>query len=140
MNKRWLLTLIIVLSTSFLMIPDAVTAQDAEDIGPQPAWVDLSSNQRKSVLAFAEGYKDFMSRAKTEVSFVSEAVKIVEAAGFRMLLPESEVRPGDRYYDINRDRTITLIVAGTKTFTDGFRVVGAPKLTPPRQQKGRPQY
>ena len=51
----------------------AFAQDDADD---QPAWVGLSDGQRREVLAFAEDYKDFMSRAKTELSFVSEAVRI----------------------------------------------------------------
>ena len=31
--------------------------------GPKPAWSSLSDSERRDVLAFAEDYKDFMSRA-----------------------------------------------------------------------------
>jgi aspartyl aminopeptidase len=91
-------------------------------------------------MRFAEDYKAFMGEAKTELSFVSTAVRIARDAGFRALTPDSNLRPGGRYYDINRDRTITLIVVGSRPMTDGFRVVGAHVDSPRLELKGRPLY
>ncbi len=138
MNIRLVYLLIL---TSFAWIaPPTVGAHEDGDAGPQSAWVSLSASERGEVLAFAEDYKDFMSRAKTEVSFVKEAVKVAREAGFRELTDGSDLRPGGRFYDINRDRTITLIVVGSNDFTDGFRVVGAHIDSPRLELKGRPLY
>ena len=103
---------------------------EAEDDSPKPAWVTMTADERREVLAFAEDYKDFMRRAKTELSFVSTAVEIAEA----------NIRPGARLYDINRDRTMTLIVVGSEPFAHGFRVVGAHVDSPRLELKGRPLY
>ena len=137
-NKR--LGLVLLAATLAAVINPVTQAQEEEDIGPQPAWVDLSADERKDVLAFAEDYKSFMSRAKTEMSFVKEAVKIASRAGFKELTETSNLRPGARFYDINRDRTITLIVIGSGDFVDGFRVVGAHVDSPRLELKGRPLY
>ena len=132
-------TLLLLISIAWIA-PVTVNAQDEEDLGPQPAWVDLTASERKAVLAFAEDYKDFMRVAKTEVSFVNEAVKVARDAGFRELTGGTELKPGGRYYDINRGRSITLIVPGEKAFADGFRVVGAHIDSPRLELKGRPLY
>ncbi len=116
------------------------TAAQEDEPPPQPAWAALTDSERREVMAFAEDYKDFMSRAKTEISFVSEAVKVARAAGFRELAGNSNLRPGGRYYDINRDRTLTMIVVGSRDFVDGFRVVGAHIDSPRLDLKGRPLY
>ena len=113
---------------------------EAEDDSPKPAWVTMTADERREVLAFAEDYKDFMRRAKTELSFVSTAVEIAEANGFRALTASSNIRPGARLYDINRDRTMTLIVVGSEPFAHGFRVVGAHVDSPRLELKGRPLY
>ncbi len=134
--RKFLLSIIF----SAVLIPVFAIAQEEEEAAPLPAWADLSDSQRRGVLAFAEDYKDFMSRAKTEISFVSEAVKVARAAGFRELEANSNLRPGGRFYDINRDRTITLIVVGSDDFIDGFRVVGAHVDSPRLELKGRPLY
>ena len=117
-----------------------ITQAAEEEAAPKPAWLDLSTKQQKDVLSFAEDYKDFMSRAKTEVSFVAEAVKIARAAGFLPLSDNSVLKPGKRFYDINRDRTITLMVIGSQPFSHGFRVVGAHIDSPRLELKGRPVY
>lgn len=117
-----------------------IAAQVEPEALPQPAWQNLSSKQRKDVLDFAEDYKTFMSRAKTELSFVTEAVQIVEKAGFVALAQNSKLNAGARYYDINRDRTITLMVMGTEALTKGFRVVGAHIDSPRLELKGHPLY
>ena len=133
-------TSIIFLALMAWVFHNDVDAQESDDPGPQPAWIDLSASERREVLAFAEDYKDFMSLAKTEMSFVVEAVKIARKAGFRALTDGSNLQPGARFYDINRDRAITLVVVGTNDFTDGFRVVGAHIDSPRLELKGRPLY
>jgi aspartyl aminopeptidase len=122
------------------LVSYCAVAQEQEPPAPQPAWAELSDSQRRDVFAFAEDYKDFMSRAKTEISFVVEAVAVARAAGFRELTANSNLRPGGRFYDINRDRAITLIVVGSNDFVDGFRVVGAHVDSPRLELKGRPLY
>ncbi len=108
--------------------------------GPALAWPALSDAERRDVLEFSEDYKAFMGRAKTELSFVAEAIEIARDAGFREFSESSDLRPGARYYDVNRDRTVTLIVAGTEPAAQGFRVVGAHVDSPRLELKGRPLY
>jgi aspartyl aminopeptidase len=81
-----------------------------------------------------------MRRAKTELSFVAEAIEVARNAGFLELSENSQLEPGARYYDLNRDRTMTLIVVGSEPMTDGFRVVGAHVDSPRLELKGRPVY
>lgn len=116
------------------------SAQELPVEGPVSAWASLSDAERRDVFAFAEDYKVFMSRAKTELSFVTEAVRLARAEGFRELSTDSNLRPGARYYDVNRDRTLTLIVIGAQPMADGFRVVGAHVDSPRIELKGRPVY
>ena len=103
-------------------------------------WHNLDSGEQRAVLTFAEDYKDFMAVAKTELSFVTEAIRLARAAGFRELEADSNLRSGARFYDVNRDRTVTLIVIGSEPMVDGFRVVGAHVDSPRLELKGRPLY
>ena len=114
--------------------------EEEEEEGEKSAWSTISESERREVMSFAEDYKEFMSQAKTELSFVREAIDIARDAGFRELTSASELRPGGRFYDVNRDRTITLIVVGSNPFMDGFRVVGAHVDSPRLELKGRPLY
>ena len=125
---------------AFLCIASAFAQDEAEEEGLTPAWTDLTDSERRDVMAFAEDYKTFMASAKTELSFVVEAIKVARADGFRELTEDSNIRPGARFYDINRDRTLSLIVIGSKSHMEGFRVVGAHVDSPRLELKGRPLY
>jgi aspartyl aminopeptidase len=129
-----------VISLLLMMAPEVLAQDDEEEEEETSAWSSLSAGDRRDVLAFAEDYKAFMNSAKTELSFVAEAVGIARGAGFQPLQRDSAMRPGARYYDINRDRTITLIVVGSEDLVDGFRVVGAHVDSPRLELKGRPLY
>ncbi|WP_008294684.1 aminopeptidase 1 [Congregibacter litoralis] len=127
----------LMLSLPFISL-QAAAAENAD--GPQSGWEMISDEEKTAVFAFAEDYKDFMSRAKTELSFVTEAVRLAEQAGFKAMPASGKFSPGDRYYDVNRDRTITLFVVGTEPMAEGFRVVGAHIDSPRLELKGRPLY
>lgn len=107
---------------------------------PQSAWVGLSDTDKREVFTFADDYKAFMAKAKTEISFVTEAIKIAEAAGFSRLDESAVLEPGGRFYDVNRDRTITLVVIGEAPLSDGLRIVGAHVDSPRLELKGRPVF
>jgi aspartyl aminopeptidase len=133
-ESRRVFSLLLALAV-FPLAQAADTPEEAESV-----WKSLSSDQRTEVFAFAEDYKRFMSVAKTELSFVVEAVRIADAGGFVPLENDSSLVPGDRYYHINRDRTLTLIVVGSEPMSTGFRVVGAHVDSPRLELKGRPLY
>jgi aspartyl aminopeptidase len=81
-----------------------------------------------------------MTDAKTELMFVAETISRAEAAGFEPLRADSELTPGARFYDNNRDRALALIVVGSDDLQDGFRIVGAHIDSPRLELKGRPLY
>lgn len=93
---------------------------------PGPVWPKLSAAERDQVLRFGEDFKQFIGSAKSSMTFVREAAKIVEAAGFKPW-PKAPVRaqvvPGSRWYAINRDRTIAAFVIGREPLVNGARIV-----------------
>ena len=118
-------------------------AQDddcAEQLTCRSSWVGTTAEQRETIFEFAEQYKDFIHLARTELSFVTEAIAFAEANGFRELVDGADLRPADRYYEVNRDRTITLMVIGEQPMSEGFHVIGAHIDSPRLELKGRPLY
>jgi len=108
--------------------------------GAQSSWLTLTDAQKMDVETHATGYKEFMRVAKTELDFVREAVRLARAAGFRELTDDADIKPGDRFYDVNRDRAMTVIVIGSEDLREGFRVVGAHIDSPRIELKARPIY
>jgi aspartyl aminopeptidase len=96
----------------------------AQEAGP--VWPKLSQGERAEVMRFADDFKQFIGKAKSELTFVREAVRIVEAAGFKPWPArpvKGDARPGSRWYAVNRDRTIAAFVIGTEPLTEGARIV-----------------
>ena len=106
----------------------------------ESSWVGLDETTRNAAFAYAEEYKAFLHRARTELSFVSEAVAFAEANGFAELGTASDLRPGAKIYEVNRDRTISLMVIGEEPLAAGFYVIGAHIDSPRLELKGRPLY
>jgi aspartyl aminopeptidase len=106
----------------------------------QSSWIGLSDQEKATVFAFAEDYKSFIHLARTELSFVEQAVAFAQANGFIKLTPSNSSKPGARLYEVNRDRTISLIVIGTESKQSGFHVVGAHIDSPRLDLKGRPLF
>lgn len=95
---------------------------------PGPVWPTLDAARRGEVMRFGEDFKQFMGRAKSEMTFVREAVRLAEAQGFRpwpASPTKADVRPGARWYAVNRDRTIAMFVIGTDPLSSGARIVNA---------------
>jgi aspartyl aminopeptidase len=99
---------------------------DAQEPQPGPVWPRLSGAEQGQVMAFGEDFKAFIGRAKSSMTFVREATALVEAHGFRPW-PASpardDVRPGSRWYAVNRDRTIVAFVIGIEPLSRGARIV-----------------
>jgi aspartyl aminopeptidase len=107
---------------------------------PKSSWLDLSGKDKKRMNVYIKDYKNFIHKARTELTFVQEAVKLAEANGFKRLTDKSPIKPGARYYDVNRDRAMTMMVIGKKSLTEGMRIVGSHIDSPRIELKGRPLY
>ena len=95
----------------------------------------------ENMFAYAEGYKDFLDRAKTEREAVTYAVKAAEACGFRPFAWGETLKAGDkRYYD-NRGKSVVLFRIGENDpETDGIRIVASHIDAPRIDIKQNPLY
>jgi len=112
-----------------------------QDFGFSPVWPELTSEERSNVMAFGEDFKDFMSRAKSEMWFVREGIAFAESEGFSAWSPglsSFDLSPGSRWYAVNRDRTLVLFVVGTEPLEEGLRIVNTHIDSPRIEFKTRP--
>lgn len=104
----------------------AARSVSAQDVGFANAWPELTPRDRDAVMKYAEDFKTFLGKAKSEMLFVREATRVAEAGGFRRWdgkAAAGALKPGSRWYAINRDRTIVLFVIGTEPLENGMRIV-----------------
>ncbi len=114
----------LLISLAMTAIP-SVAAQGV-DVGFASAWPALTPAERDQVMRFAEEFKQFIGTAKSEMQFVSEGTKYAESKGFKRWtsnLGVSDVKAGSRWYAINRDRTMVMVVVGTEPIENGMRIV-----------------
>ncbi len=109
----------------FLSRAPAVAAQGV-DVGFASAWPELSPADKDQVMRLAEEFKQFIGAAKSEMQFVREAVKFAESMGFRRWQSNSaasDLKAGSRWYAINRERTMALVIVGSEPIENGMRIV-----------------
>ena len=85
----------------------------------------LTGSDKKNIQSYAGDYKKFLDEAKTERDAVKEMVRLAEAKGFRAWTRDDTVKPGDKLYQVNRHKGITLAVIGKKSLKEGVRLTAA---------------
>ncbi len=103
-------------------------------------WVGMSQEQEIEVEAFAKDYKRFIDKARTETTTVTQTVKLARAAGFKPWHLGASVKAGAKYYDVNRDRSMTLFILGKDALQTGAHISASHIDSPRLELKGRPVY
>jgi aspartyl aminopeptidase len=118
----------------------AFTTVRAQDVGFANAWPELDAQSRERVMRYADDFKAFLGKAKSEMLFVREATRFAESNGFRKWDPKAAagLTPGTRWYAVNRDRTIVFFVAGTEPIENGMRIVNSHIDSPRIEFKAKP--
>lgn len=101
------------------------------------AWDRMSEEERQEALKFAEGYKKFLDRAKTEREAVEEIKKAAQEAGF---LDGYGKAKGRKLFFINKEKTIALAVVGQASLKEGLRIIVAHIDSPRIDLKQNPLY
>ena len=102
------------------------------------AWLKYKDN--KDVMNFAEGYKNFISVAKSERLAVREAEKLLKANGFKNVDDVKSLKEGDRVYFINKKKNVAAFIIGSEPLEKGLRILGAHIDSPRLDLKENPIY
>lgn len=98
----------------------------------ESAWLKLD---KEKVFKFCSEYCDFLSRCKTEREAVDYIVSTAEKSGF---LPIE--KGGDKIYEVNRNKSVILVVRGKKDLKEGLRIVASHVDSPRLDLKPNPVY
>ena len=102
------------------------------------AW--LKYDDKKPVMDFAEGYKSFISLAKSERLAVVESEKLLKANGFKNIDDFKSLKEGDRVYIINKKKNVAAFIIGKEPLENGLRILGAHIDSPRLDLKENPIY
>lgn len=104
---------------------------------PALVWDSISAAEKKKVFDFAEDYKDFLSKVKTEreaVAFIRESAL---KNGFSEKMEANTLNPVFRVF---KDKTIALVRPGKAPIDKGLRLIVSHIDTPRLDLKQRPLY
>ncbi len=100
----------------------------------QSGWKLKSKEDIKEIFAFAEGYKDFLDRAKTE----REAVRYIAAALGDSGFTTDPAK--DRFFAVNRGKEVMAYVRGSGDIARGLNIIVAHIDSPRLDLKQNPLY
>jgi len=101
------------------------------------SWDRLEEREKEETFRFAEGYKAFLDRAKTEREAVQEIVKAAKEAGFQEGI---QGRSGKKFFFINKDKSVALAILGQAPLAEGVRIIVSHIDSPRIDLKQNPLY
>ncbi|MBO5852644.1 MAG: aminopeptidase [Clostridia bacterium] len=101
---------------------------------------NISDEKWEKIIAFCEGYKDFLAVAKTEREAVKTSIEIAEKAGFLPYDSNKKYVAGDRYYVNNRGKAVAFVVVGKHSAKEGVQITAAHIDSPRMDLKQNPLY
>jgi aspartyl aminopeptidase len=101
------------------------------------AWDRMPRSLKKECSRFAEDYRHFLDRAKTEREAVEELMTYARGRGFREISDPERKR---RIYWVNKNKSIALAVLGKRPLTEGMRIIISHIDSPRLDLKQNPLY
>ena len=103
-------------------------------------WKNADEQKVQAIMDFCEGYKDYITKGKTERLCVDEALKLAKDLGYKKLEDAIDAKPGDLLYSVNKNKNIVLYKIGKKPVVEGLRILGAHIDSPRLDVKQNPLY
>ncbi len=102
------------------------------------AWDRLGEREKKQVFSYAQGYRDFLNRARTERLVVESFVEVASKNGFTDLDVRGKKIP--RVFHALRGKILAMAVIGQRPMTDGLRIITSHVDCPRLDLKPNPLY
>ena len=103
-------------------------------------WETLDSNQKEEVFDLSKKYMDFLNVAKTEREFIKHARKLANENGYKDIIEFDTLKPGDKIYFVNREKSMYLAIIGEKSIEEGLHIIGSHVDSPRLDLKPNPLY
>ena len=103
-------------------------------------WNNVEKSEMDEIFRYADGYIDFLNKAKTEREAVDVVKEMAISKGFKCICEYDELKPGDKVFYSNRGKSIYLAVIGEEKLEQGLNVIGAHIDSPRLDLKPNPLY
>lgn len=106
----------------------------------ETGWLTTSEKEKEEIFKFSNGYIEFLNKAKTEREAVAYAKELAEENGYKDINTVDTLKPGDKVYFVNRDKSMYLAVIGTEKMENGIHIIGSHVDSPRLDLKPTPLY
>ena len=103
-------------------------------------WNCVDAEKKEEIFKLSKNYMDFLNVAKTEREFIKQARKLADANGYKDIIEFSTLKPGDKVYFVNRDKSMYLAVIGEESIENGMHIIGSHVDSPRLDLKPNPLY
>lgn len=100
----------------------------------------LNEKEIKEMKEYTKGYLEFLNYGKTEYLCVEYAERILRENGFKDISKYDILKPGDKLYFINKDKSLYASVIGKEDIMNGTNIIGAHIDSPRLDLKPMPLY
>lgn len=104
------------------------------------AWMKYTEEQLKELYALNDDYKKFLSDCKTERECTLWVIEQAKQQGYKNLMEEENLKPGDKVYYNNMDKAVILFLIGEQPLEKGMKLLGAHLDSPRLDLKQIPLY
>jgi len=106
----------------------------------QDGWEGTDTRQREEIFNLSKKYMNFLNIAKTEREFIKQARKMADENGYKDIMEFETLKPGDKIYFINREKSMYLAIIGEKAIEEGLHIIGSHADSPRLDLKPNPLY
>ena len=103
-------------------------------------WDTIDERKKQEIFDFTKDYMNFLNKAKTEREFIAEARKVADEHGYRDIMEFNTLKPGDKIYFVNREKSMYLAIIGTENIENGLHIIGSHVDSPRLDLKPNPLY
>ena len=101
-------------------------------------WEEISEEEKSKVFEVSEKYMEFLNKSKTEREFIKNAKKLADENGFKDIMEYETLKPGDKIYFVNREKSMYLGIIGEEPIEKGMHIIGSHVDSPRLDLKPNP--
>ena len=103
-------------------------------------WNKVNEEEKQKIFDLSKKYMNFLNHSKTEREFIKSARKLADEHGFKDIMNFDTLKPGDKIYFVNRNKSMYLAIIGTEKIEDGLHIIGSHVDSPRLDLKPNPLY
>ncbi len=101
-------------------------------------WKDLNDEEKNKIFEFSNNYMKFLNISKTEREFIKNTKKLADENGYKDIMEFDSLKPGDKIYFINREKSMYLAIIGAQPIENGLHIIGSHVDSPRLDLKPNP--